>query len=128
MATIKSHSFKSQKLVSSLLVNGVLILICLVWIVPALGILITSFRESQDIFTTGWWTIFPHQAYLDSGEIHVDPNANLDGPISIAGVTGQYTFEQLRASVVVPDGRKLTWFGNKRTLLIKVASPQWVGF
>ena len=38
------------------------------------------------------------------------------------GVTGQYTFEQLRAGVTTSDGRMLTWFGNKRTLLIKVAS------
>jgi alpha-glucoside transport system permease protein len=128
MATVKSSSLKNQKVLSSLLVNGILIVICLIWIIPALGIFITSFRDSQDIFTTGWWTVFPHQAYVDSGEINVSPTADLNGPISIEGVSGQYTFEQLRAGVTTSDGRKLTWFGNKRTLLIKVASPQWVGF
>jgi alpha-glucoside transport system permease protein len=129
MATMsKSRSFKQQKAFSSLLVNGVLILICLIWVVPTVGIFITSWRDSQDIFTTGWWTVFPHQTYVDSGEIHVDPNADLNGPISIPGVSGKYTFEQLRAGVVLPDGRKLTWFGNKRTLLIKVSHLEWVGF
>jgi alpha-glucoside transport system permease protein len=127
MAT-KSSSIKRQKFASGLLVNGALILICLIWVIPTVGVFVTSFRNSQDIFTTGWWTIFPHQSYVESGEINVSPNANLDGPISIEGVDGQYTFEQLRAGVKTSDGRQLTWFGNKRTLLIKVASLQWVGF
>jgi alpha-glucoside transport system permease protein len=127
MAT-NSSSLKNQKLVSSLVVNGALILICLIWVIPTVGVFVTSFRNSQDIFTTGWWTIFPHQAYVESGEINVPATANLDGPISIAGVDGQYTFEQLRAGVKTSDGRQLTWFGNKRTLLIKVATQQWVGF
>ena len=39
-------------MVSSLLVNGILILICLIWIVPTLGVFVTSFRDSQDIFST----------------------------------------------------------------------------
>ena len=128
MATVKIRNIKSQKVLSSVLVNGILVVICLVWIIPALGILITSFRNSQDIFTSGWWTVFPHQAYVDSGQIHVPATADLNGPISIEGVTGQYTFDQLRGGVVTSDGRKLTWFGNKRSLLINVSSPQWVGF
>ncbi len=128
MATITSRSIKRGKLTSSLLVNGALILICLIWIIPTLGIFITSFRDSQEIFRNGWWTVFPHQAYVDSGEINVDPNANLDGPISLPGVEGQYTFEQLRAGVHTSDGRQFTWFGNKRTLLVNVSSLQWVGF
>ena len=41
----KSRSFKGQKKASSFLVNLVLILICLVWLVPTLGIFITSFRN-----------------------------------------------------------------------------------
>jgi alpha-glucoside transport system permease protein len=128
MDTKKTRSFKHQRLISSLLVNGVLILICLIFIVPTLGVFITSFRSSQDIFTTGWWTVFPHRAEIPNGEIHVDPNANLDGPIAIPGVQGQYTFEELRAGVHLPDGRTLTWYGNKRTRLINITALQWVGF
>jgi alpha-glucoside transport system permease protein len=128
MATIKSHSFKQQKAVSSLLVNGVLVLICLFWIIPTVGIFITSWRASQDIFTTGWWSVFPHQTYVNSSQIHVDPNADLNGAISLPGVSGKYTFEQLRSGIKLPDGSQLTWFGNKRTRLINVAKLQWVGF
>lgn len=127
MATA-SRSFKRQKLASSLTVNAVLILICILWVVPTIGVFVTSFRDSQDIFTTGWWTVFPHRAYVDSGQIHVDPSVNVDGPMSIPGVSGQYTFEQLRAGVNTPDGRLLKWFGNKRTRQINVSSLQWVGF
>jgi alpha-glucoside transport system permease protein len=128
MATIRNQSFKRQKVTSSILVNGALILICLFWIIPTFGILITSFRDSQDIFTTGWWTIFPHQTYIDSGQIKLDANTDTNVPMSIPGVQGQYTFEKLRAGVTTPDGKKLTWFGNRRTLQINVSTMQWVGF
>ncbi len=32
--------------------------ITLIWVVPAVGLLVTSFRPPQDINTTGWWTVF----------------------------------------------------------------------
>lgn len=123
-----SRSFSRQKRSSSVVVNAVLILICLIWVVPTVGVFVTSFRNSQDIFTTGWWTIFPHRADVNTGVIKVDPSADLNGPIQIPGVDGQYTFEQLRAGVTTSDGRTLTWYGNKRTLQINVSQLEWVGF
>ena len=119
----KPKSFKSQKMLSSFLVNGTLILICLVWFVPVLGVLITSFRLPEDIFATGWWTVFPHQAWVESGEIKLDSSVDVNGPIQIEGITS--TFEELRSGVVLPDGRKLTWYGNKRTRLVKVQEQEW---
>ncbi len=124
----KSGSVKTQKTTSSLVVNGLLILICLFWIVPTLGILVTSFRDSQDIFTTGWWTVFPHRDWVDSGEIKLDPSVNVDVPMTVPGVPEQYTFEQLRAGVTTSNGEKLTWFGNKRTRTIQLQVRKWVGF
>lgn len=35
----------------------VLIGLCLIWILPSLGLFITSFRPVQDINESGWWTI-----------------------------------------------------------------------
>lgn len=119
-------SFKKQKLLSSLFVNGVLILICLAWIVPTLGVLITSFRDSQDIFRTGWWTVFPHKAYVETGQIMIPEDVDTTGPITIDGVT--HTFEEWRAGVDMPDGRSLTWFGNRRTRTLIESNYQWVGF
>lgn len=124
--TQKEASLKQQRSISGLLVNGTLILICLVWIVPALGVFITSFRNSQDIFTSGWWTVFPHRGYVKTTEIKIDPSVDVNGPIEIEGITS--TFEELREGVTLPDGRKLTWYGNKRTRLVEVEELTWTGF
>jgi alpha-glucoside transport system permease protein len=125
MVTAKS-GLGRQKMISSLLVNGVLILICLVWILPAFGVLVTSFRNSEDIFTTGWWTVFPHQEFLKVDEIKIDPGVDVDGLITIDGVSR--TFEEWRQGVVMPDGRQLTWYGNKRTRTLDVQQQQWMWF
>src|SRR6202011_297399 len=36
-------------------VNVVLVLIALFWLVPTVGLLVTSFRPPQDYFASGWW-------------------------------------------------------------------------
>jgi len=35
----------------------ILIAACLVWLLPTLGLLVTSFRPFQDVNETGWWTV-----------------------------------------------------------------------
>jgi alpha-glucoside transport system permease protein len=37
-----------------------IIVIALVWTIPTVGLLITSFRDPDDIQTSGWWTVFQH--------------------------------------------------------------------
>jgi alpha-glucoside transport system permease protein len=39
-------------------VRIVLALICLIWVVPTLGLAITSFRTQDDATGSGWWTVF----------------------------------------------------------------------
>jgi alpha-glucoside transport system permease protein len=34
--------------------------VVLLWLIPALGVLITSFRPEAQADTTGWWTVFGH--------------------------------------------------------------------
>jgi alpha-glucoside transport system permease protein len=40
--------------------NLVIIIIALIWILPSVGLLVTSFRSSADVAASGWWTIFEH--------------------------------------------------------------------
>jgi alpha-glucoside transport system permease protein len=42
------------------LVRIVLIVICLLWIVPTFGILVTSLRSTDDANNSGWWNVFAH--------------------------------------------------------------------
>ncbi len=35
-----------------------LVVLCVLWLVPTLGVFITSFRSREAVRTTGWWTIF----------------------------------------------------------------------
>jgi alpha-glucoside transport system permease protein len=37
-----------------------IIVVVLLWIIPTLGVLISSFRPSDLVETTGWWTVFAH--------------------------------------------------------------------
>ncbi len=43
---------------SRLPVHLAVIVMCLLWILPTLGLFVTSFRTSEAVRTTGWWTVF----------------------------------------------------------------------
>jgi len=122
----KPESLNTQKRASNFIVNGVLIFICLLWTIPTIGVLITSFRNSKDIFTNGWWTVLPHNAFTQTGEIKINPDVDVNGPITINGVT--HTFAEWRQGVQMPDGSKLTWFGNKRTRTLILEEQKWMWF
>jgi len=117
---------KSKKRSGEFWTNFVLILICIIWLVPILGILITSFRPSQDIFTSGWWTVLPHKKEVEIDRIMIDDSVDVEGPITIEGTTA--TFEEWRQGISLEDGRKIQWYGNKRTRLLTVSEERWVGF
>jgi alpha-glucoside transport system permease protein len=44
----------------------VIALVVALWLVPTVGVLVTSFRPEQQVETTGWWTVFAH--VFDSGQ------------------------------------------------------------
>jgi alpha-glucoside transport system permease protein len=51
--------YRQTKLISSVIVNGVLLFICLVWTVPTLGLLVSSLRPRDEVLSTGWWSTNP---------------------------------------------------------------------
>jgi len=112
-----------KKWTSGLLVNGVLGLICLVWLIPTFGLLVSSFRTREDVLKTGWWTIFPHREWVTIESI--EPSADLDrnGPMTILGVTA--TFSEFREGVTTPDGRRVVWIGNKRLGKVQIQERRW---
>lgn len=118
-------SVKSQRRLGSLFVNGTLLLIVIIWTIPTLGIFISSFRQRIDIDTSGWWKVFPHQAWETVAVIenpretlNVDP----DTVMEIEGVTG--TFEEFRKGIATGDVR-VTWVGNKRIGRVEIQEQKW---
>ncbi|MDX6348633.1 MAG: alpha-glucoside transport system permease protein [Streptomyces sp.] len=45
-------------------VRGFLLLVALFWLMPTVGLLISSFRHPTDIGTSGWWKVFSTPAQL----------------------------------------------------------------
>ena len=110
------------KFSNSLLVNGSLTLICLLWIIPTFGLLISSFRDRLDINSSGWWTVFPHKDWVAVQTITPGPEVNRDGPMTLAGVTA--TFEQFTQGIE-KDGKRYIWVGNRRIGYFEVDEYRW---
>jgi alpha-glucoside transport system permease protein len=105
-------------------VNGVLLLIVLVWTIPTLGLLVSSVRKQDDVRSSGWWTVFPHQDWLATGEVIDAPTGQTrDAPIEINGVTA--SFDEWREGVQVDPTTQLKWVGNLRTGKLEKSALQW---
>jgi alpha-glucoside transport system permease protein len=115
-----------RRLSGPLLVNGVLALLVLIWIVPIIGLLISSFRDRFSIQTSGWWTIFPHREWVVTEQF--DPRADglvVDEENRIIKVNGtEATFAELREGVESEDMR-VQWVGNWRIGRIEIQQRQW---
>ena len=118
------ESGKRQKLLGSLFVNGTLLLLVIIWTIPTLGIFVSSFRNSDDIGTSGWWEVLPHRDWQPVREIKpLDLGLDPNGVMEIEGVSG--TFEEFRKGIESPDGKRITWIGNKRIGRIQVQEHVW---
>ena len=122
MSTKPSNS-KRQKRIAGILVNGTLLLIVVLWTIPPLGVLVSSFRSRFDIQTSGWWAIFPHQEWVKVSEMDIPEGVDPNGTMEILGVTG--TFDEFRNGVTTPNGQRVTWLGNKRLGRIEVQEQRW---
>lgn len=111
-----------SKFFSSLIVNGSLALICLLWTIPTLGLLISSFRDRLDINSSGWWTIFPHQDWVEVQKITPGPEVDRNQPMTLGGITA--TFEQFTQGIQ-KDGKQYIWVGNRRIGYLEVDEYKW---
>lgn len=119
----KAKSGKRQKVTRDIAVNGCLALIVLIWIIPIIGLLVSSFRDRFDIQTSGWWTILPHKELKMVEEFPIPEGLDRNGVMEIRGAQG--TFEEFREGITNPEGALLVWVGNKRLGTIQVQEEVW---
>jgi len=121
--TNKKASLEGQKKRNTFILNIILLIICTAWIVPTIGLLVSSFRTRDAINTSGWWNILPHQAWVKTRTFDAPTGTAADAPITIEGTTA--TFEQFRDGVVAPDGKRIKWEGNRRLGTIQIEEQRW---
>ncbi|MDD3655732.1 MAG: carbohydrate ABC transporter permease [Atribacterota bacterium] len=51
---------KYSQFILSIPMHLFIILVAIIWIFPTVGLLITSFRSSSAVASTGWWTVLTH--------------------------------------------------------------------
>jgi alpha-glucoside transport system permease protein len=113
-----------SKLFSSVVINATLFIIVLFWTIPTIGLFVSSFRQREDIKTSGWWTVLPHYGYVNTGEtLPLPEGGTRDMPIEINGVSK--LFEEWQDGVVMPNGDRYVWVGNLRRGQIEIQQGQW---
>ena len=57
-----------NRFVNKLPVNLSVVLMCIAWIIPTLGLFVTSFRPREDVRTSGWWTVLAKEEQVGGEE------------------------------------------------------------
>lgn len=79
-------------------VNAAVIVLCLIWLLPTLGLLITSLRPREAVNTSGWWTALSSNepsaveyesncASCHGGDLKTLANADLSNPELVSNFT-----------------------------------------
>jgi alpha-glucoside transport system permease protein len=127
LKTKRGASAKRQQLIGKITVNTLLGLICLLWTIPTIGLLVSSFRDREQIQTSGWWTVLPHRELQTTGTVQLPEDTDLRQPITFPAELGggTYTADQITSGVALGDGRTVTWEGSRRQRLLAIQAPVW---
>lgn len=122
MSKLQGNTSKGGRITTSVL----LILLVLVWTIPTFGVFVTSFRDSRDIYSSGWWSVLPHKDLVKTEEFQLPEDTDPNAPITIEGHTAE--FAEWREGIEVIPGRTIRWYGNKRSRKIEIFEEKWIGF
>jgi alpha-glucoside transport system permease protein len=66
-----------------LIVNVTMLVVVLLWIMPTLGILVSSFRDKDQLAVSGWWTAFSSAERNEAGRLAGLDKMAKDGPLYV---------------------------------------------
>lgn len=87
-----------------LFVHASVLLICIIWLIPTLGILVTSIREKDQITASGWWTAFSSSTQTTQGRLGAPSTARQEGSTYV--ITGS-VFEPGKSGTVKAFGSRV---------------------
>ena len=70
MSTLANQN-NARKIFSSKFASIVVWITTILWTIPTLGLFVSSFRTGDDIYQTGWWTVFKHPSFTLQNYKHV---------------------------------------------------------
>jgi alpha-glucoside transport system permease protein len=88
-----------------LVVHLSVLLICILWLIPTFGILVTSFREPQQIVSSGWWTAMTGSSQTAAVRLADGAAARQEGANYVVSGT---VFEAGQAGKIQSFGTKVT--------------------
>jgi alpha-glucoside transport system permease protein len=71
---------RKQSLASRIFIYGILTILALLWIMPTVGLLVSSFRHKDAVNSTGWWTSINDEQGLSLNNYRITLGIDLDNP------------------------------------------------
>ncbi|MDE1159683.1 MAG: carbohydrate ABC transporter permease [Neorhizobium sp.] len=103
-----------------LIVHVSVLFVCILWLVPTLGILVTSLRDPAQITSSGWWTAFSGASQTAAVRLGDPASARQEGANYV--ITGS-VFDAPQAATATGGEPGATGNGTVRSFGTKVTAP-----